>query len=249
LPLSKKLRESVCSRLKIKPRQLLNRVNTKAIEAGIADRDVALLVLAHEQGLPVNKPRFDVPSEKLEALNDYLRSQKVAPVVLPVTAPVKKKGATKSKPVTYKRLLNFKGKYPEVFYDRLEEEVNIAYSNPKLPNAVLMLSRKLIENLVYNLLEYKFGKQRRIDLYYDTHQMRAHDFSVLLQNLQTNKSQYDTDQHDIIDKFLETVKPFKRDANSKVHKVIEYLDSMRRIDKFEIPEMTQILLKLIDRVK
>jgi hypothetical protein len=249
LPVSKKLRDSVCSRLKIKPRQLLNRVNTKAIEAGIADRDVALLVLAHEQGLAVNKPRFDVPSEKLQALNDYLRTQKIAPVILPVTGPAKKKGAAKGKAVTFKRLMNFKGKYPEIFYDRLEEEINIAYSNPNLPNAALMLSRKLIENLVYNLLEYKFSKQKRIDLYYDVHQRRAHDFSVLLKNLQTNKSQYDIDQLDIIDKFLETVKPFKRDANSKVHKVIEYLDSTSQLDKFQIPEMTQMLLKLIDRVK
>jgi hypothetical protein len=249
LPLSKRLRDSVCGKLGIKPRQLLNRVNAKAIEAGIADRDVALLDIAHELGLPVNKPRFNVPTPKLEALNDYLKSQKATPVVMPSTAPSRKKNLGKSKRLTYKRLLNFKGRYPEVFYDRLEEEINVAYSNPSLPNAVLMLSRKLIENLVYNLLEYKFGKQNRIDLYYDMHQMRAHDFSVLLKNLQTNRSQYDTDHQPIIDKFLEKAKPFKRDANSKTHKVIEYLSSIRQIDKFEIPEMTQMLLKLIGRVK
>jgi len=246
---SKKLRDSVCFKLKVKTRQLLRLVNAKAIEAGITDRDVALLVLAHEQGLPVGKPRFAVPPLKLEALNDYLRSRNAAPVVLPAITPIMKKSAGKSKPVTYKRLLNFKGRYPEVFYDSLEDEINLAYSTAGLPNAVLLLSRKLIENLVYNLLEYEFGKLKRIDLYYDVHQMRAHDFSILLQNLQTNKSQYDIDQHEQIDGFLGKVKPFRRDANSKAHKVTEYLASMRQVDKFGIPQMTQTLLKLIDRVK
>jgi hypothetical protein len=245
----KKLRDSVCSKLEVGTRQLLRDVNTKAIEAGITDRDVALLVLAHEQGLPIDKPRFAVPPQKLEALNDYLRSRNAAPVVLPPTTPIVKKSASKSKPATYKRLLNFKGRYPEVFYDSLEDEINLAYSNAGLPNAVLMLSRKLIENLVYNLLEYRFAKMKRIDLYYDVHQMRAHDFSILLQNLQTNKSQYDVDQHEQIDGFLEKVKPFRRDANSKAHKVTEYLISMKQVDKFGIPQMTQTLLKLIDRVR
>jgi len=244
----KKLRDSVCSKLEVGTRQLLRDVNTKAIEAGITDRDVALLLIAHEQGLPIDKPRFAVPPPKLEALNDYLRSRNAAPVLPPVT-PVMKKSASKSKPATYKRLLNFKGRYPEIFYDSLEDEINLAHSNPGLPNAVLVLSRKLIENLVYNLLEYKFGKMKRIDLYYDVHQMRAHDFSILLQNLQANKSQYDVDQQEQIDEFLEKVKPFRRDANSKAHKVTEYLASMKQVDRFEIPQMTQTLLKLIDRIR
>jgi hypothetical protein len=245
----KKLRDSVCFKLEVGKRQLPRRVNTKAIEAGITDRDVALLLLAHEQGLPIDKPRFAVPPPKLEALNDYLRSRNAAPVVLPPVTPIMKKSASKSKPATYKRLLNFKGRYPEIFYDSLEDEINLAYSNPGLPNAVLMLSRKLIENLVYNLLEYKFGKMKRIDLYYDVHQMRAHDFSILLQNLQANKSRYDVDQQEQIDEFLEKAKPFRRDANSKAHKVTEYLISMKQVDKFGIPPMTQTLLKLIDRVR
>jgi len=148
-----------------------------------------------------------------------------------------------------KRLLRFKGKYPEtVFYDRLEDEINLAYSFPKLPNAVLLLSRKLIENLVYNLIEYKFGP-KKIQLYYDVSHRRAQDFGVLLDNLKNNMGSFHPDEMDLIEKFLELVHPFRRDANSKAHKVIEYLDNMGSVRGFKIPDMVTILLKLIQKTK
>jgi len=179
-------------------------------------------------------------------LKEHLRVQKAqAPIA---AAPPGTKKTAKGNLLQFRRLLKFKGKYPDVFYDRLEDEINRAYSDSKLPNAVLMLARKLVENLVYNLLQYKFGP-KQITVYYDTMNRRAHDFSVLLSNLQSHKSNFDQDQHDMINKFLHMVYPFRRDANSKVHNVMEYLESMRQIRKLKIVEMTQILLKLIDRVK
>jgi hypothetical protein len=144
--------------------------------------------------------------------------------------------------------LRFKTKYPHTFYDRLEDEINVAFSNPELPDAVLMLSRKLIENLVYNLLEYKF-KEPGIDLYYNTAERRAHDFGVLLKNLKTRKPEFALNQQEHIDKFLQLVPKFRREANSKAHMVIEYLDSMREIKELKIPEMAQHLLELITLVK
>jgi hypothetical protein len=239
-----KLREEVCKKLKIGRRQLYNLVIKKAQESGIVDRDVALLLLAHEQKIDVTKPRFGVPKNKLNQLEEYL---KVSPKVQVVTA-IKTKGKIKTRQVRFQHLLSFKGKYPEIFYDRLEDEINIAYSHPELPNATLMLTRKLIENLVYNLLEYKFGGQR-INLYYDIAHRRAHDFGILLDNLKAHKQEFDVDQHELIDKFLGMVQPFRRDANAKVHKVIEYLESRKQLKNLKIPEMIQILLKLIDRTR
>jgi len=246
----KKLRESVGSELEVGTRQLVRRVNEKAIEADITDRDLALLLLAYETGIRVEKPRYGVPRPKIKELNEYLASRRrTAQLVLPTSVQSKKSKYGKTKQTPLKRPLNFAGKYPEVFYDRLEDEINTAYSNPQLPNAVLMLSRKLVENLVYNVLEYKFGKQGQVSLYYDIIHRRAQDFSRLIENLENNKPQYPQDLQDQIDRFLDMVKPFRRDANSKAHKVIDYLDSMNQIRRLKVPEMTQILLKLVDRVK
>jgi hypothetical protein len=43
--------------------------------------------------------------------------------------------------------------------------------------------------------------------------------------------------------------PFRRDANSKVHNIVEYLDSMSEIRKMKMPEMTRLFPKLIARTK
>jgi len=242
----KRLREILCTKLKIKERQLYNLVASKGIEAGITDPDVALLLIAHENKINVAKPMFSVPRQKIEELNEHLRTRKIpSPVQVLTTS---RKESEKHPQSSTRRLLRFKGKYPQTFYDTLEDEINTAYSNPKLPNATYMLTRKLIENLLYNLLECKFGVQN-ISLYYDVSNRRAHDFGVLLKNLREHKSDFDPDQHVLIEKFLNIVHPFRRDVNSKAHQVIEYLDDMKYVRKAKIEDMTQILLIVIDRVK
>ena len=249
MALSKALRDEVRKKLDgIGDRQLHNRIGSKAIDAGVADRDLALLLIAHENRIDVRKPRFAVPATKLEQLNEYLRSQRTGghpQIVIPPSTP---RMGPKPQLVQGKRLLKFKGKYPDIFYDRLEDEINTAYGDPRLPNAALMLSRKLIENLVYNLLQYRF-KGPGISLYFDATHNRPQDFGILLNNLKGQKAQFDADLHDSIDKFLQLVQPFRLDANSKVHNIIEYLDRMSQLRGMKIPEMTQLLLKLIDRVK
>ena len=246
MTLPKKLKEILCTKLKIKERQLYNLVADRAIEAGITDLDVALLLIAHENKINVAKPMYLVPSQKITELNEHLKTRKISsPVQLLTTS---RKESEKRPQSSTRRLLRFEGKYPQTFYNTLEDEINTAYSNPKLPNATYMLTRKLIENLLYNLLEYKFGV-RNISLYYDVSNKRAHNFGVLLENLREHKPDFDPDQHALIEKFLSIVHPFRRDANSKAHQVIEYLDNMRYVRNAKIEDMTQILLILIERAK
>jgi len=147
-----------------------------------------------------------------------------------------------------RKLINFKGKYPMIFFDGLEDEINLAYNIPKLPNATLLLTRKLIENLVYCLLEYKF-QGTDITIYYNTRRRMAQDFKTLLDNLKTHKEDFEADQIEWIEKFLELAKPFRKEANKKTHKIMEYLDNMDQLKALKINDMVQILLKLIDKVK
>jgi hypothetical protein len=245
MTLPKKLREVLCTKLRIKERQLYNLVARKGTEAGITDPDVALLLIAHENRINVAKPMFSVPRQKITELDEHLKTRKIPAIQVLTTS---RKESEKRPQSSTRRLLQFKGKYPQTFYNTLEDEINTAYSNPKLPNATYMLTRKLIENLLYNLLEYKFGAGN-ISLYYDVSNRRAHNFGVLLKNLREHKSDFDPDQHASIEKFLDIVHPFRRDVNSKAHQVIEYLDDMKYVRKAKIEDMTQILLNLIERVK
>lgn len=242
------LRKEVSKKLAISLRQLRNHVRDKAASEDIVDRDVALLSIAvRDAKINIQQPRFNVPEAKISALNEHLKSRGQATIRVLEGA---RKASKEAAPAKVRRLLKFKERYPIIFYDRLEDEINLAFNNPELPNAVLVLSRKLIENLVSNLLEYKFGPEK-IGLFYNVAQRRAHDFSILLDNLKENRSAFEPDHQELIDKFLKILSDtdFRREANSKTHKVMEYLESMREISKLKIIDMTQILLQLIDRVK
>src|SRR6266702_2120007 len=78
MTLSKRLRNETCKKLhNITPRQLLNRVNAKAIEEGIVDRDIALLLVAHDDAeLDITKPRFDVPPDKITEFQEHLTNRR-----------------------------------------------------------------------------------------------------------------------------------------------------------------------------
>ncbi len=248
MALSKKLRDEICKRLDIKRAAFYNRIHEKASESGILDLDVAGLLLAHEKKIDIRKPRFEVPLETIQALQEQLNRQNKTVIMSSTTITQKKsKGKMTTKAAPLKRFLKFEGKYPSIFYNRLEREINHAYSSPDLPNVVLILSRKLVENLLYNLMQKQFhGKD--ILLYFDPIHSRARDFSVLLDNLNLHKNEFSPDLHGSIEKFLSLAHSFRLDANAKTHNVIEYLEKMSQIKEYKIAEMTQLLLNLIDGV-
>jgi len=142
--------------------------------------------------------------------------------------------------------LDFRPKYPEVFYKPLEEEINNAF-NRSLPNATLMLTRKLVENLLYNVLERKFPA--RPPIWYDIKRARANDFGLLVDNLKGNRNKFAPDEQELVDKLLSLIKPFKREANSKAHKVIQYLDSVDDLKSLKVQEIVELEIKLIEKVR
>ncbi|MEM3112604.1 MAG: ATP-binding protein [Candidatus Anstonellales archaeon] len=144
------------------------------------------------------------------------------------------------------KLIDFRPRYPEIFYKPLEDEINSSYSS-RLPNGTLILSRKLVENLIYNILEYKFPKD--VNLWYNTGERRAHDFGVLQKHLKDKQHKFPPDQQDLIEKLLKLIIPFRLEANSKTHKVLEYLDSTDELGRLKIPEIVELELKIIEKIR
>ncbi|MEO9309610.1 MAG: ATP-binding protein [Nitrososphaera sp.] len=144
------------------------------------------------------------------------------------------------------KLIDFRPRYPEVFYKPLEEEINSAFEK-QLPNATLVLARKLVENLLYNILEYKFP--RDVDLWYNTSKRRAHDFGILVEHLENKMHKFSIDQVEIIKSLISLIKPFKREANTKTHKVLEYLEEVDELKRLKIPEIIELELKIIEKVR
>ncbi|MGD0159358.1 MAG: hypothetical protein ABSB89_03580 [Candidatus Bathyarchaeia archaeon] len=79
-------------------------------------------------------------------------------------------------------------KFEEGFYSDLAMETNRAYYY-KLPNATLVLLRKIFENLIVDLLQQKFGEEE-IDLYYSVKDNRHHSLNRLIPNMRTKFDEF-----------------------------------------------------------
>lgn len=72
------------------------------------------------------------------------------------------------------------------FYDSLISDINHAYREG-IDDAVLILSRKLLENLVLDLLRIRYGlEDEKKELFYDLERGRLRGFAELLENLESN---------------------------------------------------------------
>jgi len=144
-------------------------------------------------------------------------------------------------------LLTLGGKYADPFYQKLEDEINEAYRYG-LPNATLILSRKMVEDLVYNILRVKF-EENRAEMWWDKGIDRALGLGALIHNLATARKEFKYDQPQLIGKFLELVNPFLREAGKKAHYITEYLANIEELEKLRIPEIINLLLDLRSRIK
>jgi len=143
-------------------------------------------------------------------------------------------------------LLDFAGQYPEVFYRRLEDEINECYRQG-LPNATLILSRKLVENLLYDILETKYPRQR--PMWWDIEKNRPQHFGQMLRTLELKKGEFVHEEKALVQKFLELVKPFMREANLKAHRLMNYVERREELTELKIPEVVTVAVKLVDKVK
>lgn len=139
-----------------------------------------------------------------------------------------------------KLLKNF-GNYPQHFYLQLEQEINDCYEK-NFPNAAFFLSRKLIENLIFNILEKRYPSD--IHLWYNTATNGHLKLSQLIKNLFDNRSEFKPNAQSYIEKFNIDVGSFRKEANSKAHNIFEYLSDKSEIRKFKIPDLVQLLLNI-----
>ena len=120
------------------------------------------------------------------------------------------------------------------FYRTLKDEINKAY-DLNLPNAVLVLSRKLVENLLIDLLRSKFKTE--IDIYYDKSRKQFQDLSVLISNLSKKKSSFLVDERDI-ERLAPHLNKLRVKANASAHSITE-ITNMDDINGYEIPEIIE----------
>lgn len=135
--------------------------------------------------------------------------------------------------------------FEDLLYRDLVSEINVC-ANAGAPTATYVLCRKLLENLVIDVLRSKFGKTKDgVKLFYEIDRKRFLDFHILIENLNLRKAEFD-DVEKMVEKAVELLRKFRENANSSAHSVYS-LSSIADLDEYKISELIKLLTGLINR--
>lgn len=136
---------------------------------------------------------------------------------------------------------------PDDFYRRLVNEINQLYAS-RLPFSLSVLIRKLFENLTIDILRKRYGTQQ-LELYYDTSRRRFHDFSVLLQNLDTNQADFHYVAPDLDRSLVQQINQYRETGNSAAHSIDANLTIEQILaDRENINYLVQYLLRMLQNI-
>lgn len=126
------------------------------------------------------------------------------------------------------------------------KEVNRAYTKGCYTSASI-LARKIIENLVIDILRNKFppvSKENK-ELYYDIHRKRYLDFSIVLKNIYDKRNDFGITKAQIIERLYDKALKFKGIANDKTHSWYHLIKNQSELNDIEI----QYIIELIKQIE
>ncbi len=106
---------------------------------------------------------------------------------------------------------------PGTFYPDLVEDINQCY-RIGVNDATLVLTRKLLENLLIDLLRDQYGKQE-IDLYYLPENRRFRKFSDLITTFEDNLDDFEHLSGGLDSDFINELDAFRQNANAEAHSI------------------------------
>ena len=106
---------------------------------------------------------------------------------------------------------------PGTFYPDLVDDINRCYSLA-IYDATLILTRKLLENLLIDILREQYGKQE-INLYYLPENKRFQNFSTLINSFEDNLDDFQHLSGGLDGNFINELDAFRQDANSGAHSI------------------------------
>lgn len=136
---------------------------------------------------------------------------------------------------------------PDDFYKRLVDEINRIYTN-RLPMSLSILIRKLLENLIIDILRKKYSTQV-MSLYYDTSRGRFHDFSVLPKNLDSRKGEFQYITQNLDKSLIQKINQYRETGNSGAHSIdVNLTINQIAKDKDNINYLVQLLLRTLQNI-
>ncbi|MFC6771821.1 hypothetical protein [Halorubrum pallidum] len=132
---------------------------------------------------------------------------------------------------------------PGTFYPDLVEDINQCYSIG-VHDATLVLTRKLLENLLIDILRKQYGKQE-IELYYLPENHRFQNFSTLINNFEDNLADFQHLSGGLDGDFIDELDSFRQNANAEAHSIETNIteSEMEEYQK-QVRHASQILFKV-----
>lgn len=128
----------------------------------------------------------------------------------------------------------------EEFYETLIRDINKCY-RIGVDDATFVLTRKLLENLVIDLLRRQYGDTKSgVELFYNLENGQFRKFSNLLENLEDNIGDFEHFSNRIDRSLVSEVDKFRDSANSEAHSV-----EVERTDE-EMEEYSRIATNAAD---
>lgn len=106
---------------------------------------------------------------------------------------------------------------PGTFYPGLVEDINQCYSIG-VNDATLVLTRKLLENLLIDIIRKQYGKQK-IHLYYLPDNRRFQNFSTLIDNFEDKLDDFQHLSGSLDNDFVDELDAFRQNANAEAHSI------------------------------
>jgi len=115
--------------------------------------------------------------------------------------------------------------------------------------SVMLLSRKLFENLLIEILRIKYPPKTpdNLEIYFIKTEQRFQNFTILLKNIEDRKSEFTVDEP-LITEIISRIKPFRKGANSNAHSII-IVSEEKDILNYDISRISALLFKLDSNVK
>lgn len=126
-------------------------------------------------------------------------------------------------------------------------ELNRAYTY-KCYTSVYILSRKIIENLIMDILQKKYPPGASLEnkeLYWDVKQKRFKDFSIILKNLYDKKDDFLPAKSKAIERLYQLANKFKTGANDKTHSWFHLVSNASELTDLQMQDMLE-LVKIIE---
>jgi hypothetical protein len=151
----------------------------------------------------------------------------------------------KQQRVTTKRLIEFvKYQTSNAFIQGHVIETNKAYT-AGCYTAVFILCRKIIENLLTDIIRRKYpsNKKENVEIYYDTGRDRTRDFSEILKNLKKRSKDFGPDRV-LLERIIQKSERFRDDANSKTHSWYHIVRNRKEIDDTNFQDIINMITQL-----